>query len=276
MPITDSELIRLVGAESQKLLAYLRNLGSEQCTAQSACGEWQVVDVVAHLAQGAAAYNTWIQRALQGISDPPPGRGFNTNQEEASRGIAARAKANSVDMGDKVLEGLQAECEKLQTLVGDLPTQALALAAFHPTGVVTVRGLVRFRLAEIALHSWDIKWELEASPGLSSECVWPLVEWLPYWFGICFRSSDPLTHPLSFTSQLTDTLAPSHRLVVYGDRFEIGGTGPSDVTFQCSAETYVLLAMGRLSMERAVGQAQLTVSGPPETVASFKRRFLPY
>ena len=276
MPITDSELIRLVGSESQELLAYLRTLGSEQWAAQSACSQWQVADVVAHLARGAAAYNAWIQRALQGNSDPPPGRSFNTNQEEASRGIAERTKANRVDMGDKVLEGLQAECEKLQTLVGDLPTQALALAAFHPTGVITVRGLVRFRLAEIALHSWDIKWGLEASAGLSSECVWPLVEWLPYWYGICFRSSGPLTHPLSFTFQLTDTLAPGQRLVVYGDRFEVEGTGPSDVTFQCSAETYVLLAMGRLSMERAVEQAQLTVSGPPETAASFQRWFLPY
>jgi uncharacterized damage-inducible protein DinB len=65
--------IKLVHTESERLSQYLGTLSPDAWHHQNACAEWEVGDVVAHLARGAEAYIEWITRGLQDDTAPPPG-----------------------------------------------------------------------------------------------------------------------------------------------------------------------------------------------------------
>lgn len=65
---------KLVKEESERLGAYLADLPPDAWARPSACGDWEVRDVVAHLAGAARLYTDMASRGLQGDSSTPEGR----------------------------------------------------------------------------------------------------------------------------------------------------------------------------------------------------------
>ena len=65
--------VKLLQPESMRLKQYLRALPREAWYQPSACAQWQVQDVVAHLAGAAEAYSALISRGVQGDTAPPAG-----------------------------------------------------------------------------------------------------------------------------------------------------------------------------------------------------------
>jgi pimeloyl-ACP methyl ester carboxylesterase len=59
-----------------------------------------------------------------------------------------------------------------------------------------------------------------------------------------------------------------------GGRWEPASDMPTDVTFRCAAETYVLVMFGRLAMEAALRDGRLSFDGDPDLVAVFGRSFV--
>ena len=59
-----------------------------------------------------------------------------------------------------------------------------------------------------------------------------------------------------------------------GGRLETDdGSSPADVTFSGDGETYVLVMYGRLSLDNAIAEGRVNVSGDPQVAAEFGRRF---
>ena len=65
------ERAQLYKSESQSFQEYLKNLPDEYWSKQSACDEWLVGDVVAHLIGNSEFYAGTVARGLQGESSPP-------------------------------------------------------------------------------------------------------------------------------------------------------------------------------------------------------------
>jgi uncharacterized protein (TIGR03083 family) len=65
--------VTLLQMESTRLTQYLHALPQEAWSRPSACAQWQVQDVVAHLVGGAEVYAGSISRGLQGDTSPAAG-----------------------------------------------------------------------------------------------------------------------------------------------------------------------------------------------------------
>ena len=66
--------IALIQAEAEGLAQYLTTLPPDAWCQPSACQEWEVRDVVAHLVEGAQFYVHTITRGVQGDMARPPER----------------------------------------------------------------------------------------------------------------------------------------------------------------------------------------------------------
>ena len=103
---TFAERLDVLTAESARLDRYVRSLSPEALGRPSACAEWQIQDVVAHLVGVAEFYAGTVVRGLAGEIAPPPGRapaGASTGAT-AAEGIAQRSIAARQHLGDHGLQ----------------------------------------------------------------------------------------------------------------------------------------------------------------------------
>src|SRR5215471_7844499 len=70
---TFADRITLLQEESARIKQYLHTLPPDVWDRPSACTQWQVRDVVAHLVQVAEVYADHVARGIQGDHSPPPG-----------------------------------------------------------------------------------------------------------------------------------------------------------------------------------------------------------
>src|SRR5215472_17272902 len=71
-PSTDH--VKVLQSESERIKQYLHALPPEALSKPSACTQWQVQDVIAHLVGVAETYANSVSRGLQGDTGPLPGR----------------------------------------------------------------------------------------------------------------------------------------------------------------------------------------------------------
>ena len=73
---------------------------------------------------------------------------------------------------------------------------------------------------------------------------------------------------------MSGPLSGSHDIVAGGGvkaLMEPAGQGQPDVTFRCDTQTFVLLVYGRLSLEQAVADGLIIVSGDNALAVEFGR-----
>src|SRR5262245_27662121 len=90
---SDADRAQIVHAEAKRLEQFLRALSPEDWQRPSACDQWQVADVVAHLAGMALAER--ITRGLDGDLTPPHGgpQTGTLNEDALRERVAQRAIA---------------------------------------------------------------------------------------------------------------------------------------------------------------------------------------
>src|SRR4029450_6248730 len=71
---TFADRVRVLQSESERIKQYLHALPPEALSKPSACTQWQVQDVIAHLIGVAETYASSVSRGLQGDTGPLPGR----------------------------------------------------------------------------------------------------------------------------------------------------------------------------------------------------------
>ena len=164
------ERAKLYKSESERFQDYLKNLPEDAWGRQSACDEWTVADVVAHLVGNSEFYAGTVARGLQGESTPPEGR------PEAGTGhpsISATALAKSSiaareRLGDKLLETYFEKDNHLINLLTSLSPGDQAKPCYHPGSIVPAGNFVDLRFKEVILHEWDIRSAIEEKAGLSA------------------------------------------------------------------------------------------------------------
>ena len=257
---------KLVKEESARLESYLTSLPPDAWTRPSACGDWEVGDVVAHLAGAARLYGDMVSRGLRGDSSTPEGRpppGSPDFRGSYGEVIARRSIDLRKGLGDRVLDEYKTTNEVFNRLLASLSPTDWEKPCYLPTGVYPAKRFAGFRMLELALHGWDIRSKLKPSGGLHAESVPMLVELLPTVLKWFFALPDGFTAHRRYRFALANHNPTAIDLLIDGRTASLGPPIPldADATLFCSAETFVLLMSGRVEIEPAVREGLISVAG---------------
>jgi uncharacterized protein (TIGR03083 family) len=218
-----------------RMEALVGGLNAEELRDPSFCTEWTVAQVLSHLGSQAEIFSLFLDAGLTGGNPPsqdamgPIWDRWNAREPEAQAAESLLANEALITR----LEGLDAE----------------AIAAFHLDlfGMdIDATGLVRMRLAEYAVHAWDVAVSRDPDARVAPDAVELLVDGLPAMAGRVGRpAADPATIAVA-------TVDPIRRFVLTtgGVNLEPMGTesgaGPVDGSVELAAEVLLRLVYGRL------------------------------
>jgi uncharacterized protein (TIGR03083 family) len=279
---TFAERLDVLIGESSRLDRYFRALSIDVWTAPSACKEWQVQDVVAHLVGVAEFYAGTVARGLRGETSPPAGRApaGTATGASAAEGIAQRSIAARKDLGDRLLDTFASTGDHLNQTLGRLTPPERPIPCYHPGGMVPAENFIELRLKELAVHEWDVRAALEPAPRLSPACFPAILATISESIASgslrwALWSGPAPAAPVRYRFAI-DGPGPGRLDLVIDDqtiRMEEAGSARPDVVFGCDTETYILLVYGRLDLGAAIASGRVRVEGDRELATAFGQRF---
>ena len=274
---TLTQRIILVRIEAERLQNYLETLSPTAWHHPSACAEWEVGDVVAHLTRGAEAYIEWITRGLRGDTAPPAraGTAAPDNAPTSTARRAQRAIAIRLSLGDQLFPTFQARTARFHDFLVSLNAADWEQRCYHPTGLQPVRRFVDLYITELSMHGWDIQSRLESVAHVSPESVPVFLDFMPDLMRSIFHPGPRLPTPLRYRFVLTDRVLHAYDIIITGDQagFAQDGTEPAHRTCQSDTETFILLMFGRLSLPVALAQGRMRIDGDREGMSTFTQCF---
>jgi uncharacterized protein (TIGR03083 family) len=279
---TFADRIAVLTGESARIDEYLHSLPASAWETTSACTEWQVQDVVAHLVGVAEFYAGTVARGLRGETDPPPGRapaGASTGASAAA-GIAQRSIAARKNLGGQLLATFAATGDHLNRTLAALTPDERRRPCYHPGGIVAAENFIELRLKELAVHEWDVRSVLEPAARLSPASCPAILATISESIASgslrwAFWSGPPSGTAVRYRFEIDGPGPARPDLVVDGAtmRMDGAGTAAPDVTFRCDTATYILLVYGRLALDAARSSGRLRVAGDPGLAAAFGQWF---
>ncbi len=271
---TFNQRVSTVRSESDRIGQYLSTLSAASLDHPSACEGWRVCDVVAHLTWAVDMYAGNITRGAKGDSSPtegmPPAGGGD--QTARLRLNAQRAIDLRDQLGDQLLSAFSSKCGELDQVLAELGPDDREKPCYHPAAVIPMRTYVDLRLTELSVHEWDLRSRLEPSAHISAESMPAVIDLVPMFVvGRLFQPGSRLTKTGRYRFEMTGAGAGTLDIVVEGGkaRSEPTGSTAADVTFQCEAETFALVAYGRTSMDAAIRDGLVAVQGARDLAAQF-------
>ena len=269
--------VQILQQESERLQQYIKTLAPEAWSQPTQCGQWQVRDVVSHLAGGAAVYTMLVSRGLKGDSSTPEGFAPAGVGDAASGSdfIAERAIANREKLGDQLLSTFVAQDGEFNRLLAGLSPEDWDKPCYHFVGVCPVRTFTDYRITELAMHGWDIRSKFETSAHLSPETLQVFADLIPESLQWTFRKGTGLPTPVRYRFAVTGVVLDKSDVVVEGEecRMEPATTTAAAATLRCDADTYALLMFGRLSLGTAKASGRVLVEGDSRLAAQFDQWF---
>lgn len=248
--------------ESHERLAGLAEpMTPEQVRAQSYCRDWTNAQVLSHLGSGAEISLLTLPGAL-GESEPV-GR-------EAFGPVWDRWNAKSPD--EQAADALVSDERHIQTLEALTDGQLAAIDMdFFGMMRLDAVGMIRMRLGEHVLHTWDLAVMADPAATVQADAVELLIDNVPQF--LAPRLGKPLPEPfavrITTTSPVRDYLLTSGESVTMvswpGDA--AGGADVPHVTMP--AEALLRLSYGRLDPEHTPS----TVSGDAGTLDKLRTIF---
>ena len=280
--MSDARLQELAATRTQSLrreIARLKDLAgslSQEALSQpSACTEWQVRDVVAHLVTATENWANIISRALVGESPSAPG-GHSTRiapDQNAQTAIELR-KA----LGDRLVPTFLGNLDQVDQLLSQITDNDWETLVTHRgDGVMPLRLYINSVSRGVGVHGWDLRGGVDKAAKLGPDCVPALVDSIANWLRRGFRvdSTSALADPVRFRFNLTGAVSGIRDVVVCGDDFtvEVDATSQADIVYWCDAGDFVLMVYGRLPSHEARLQGRLNIEGDENLAARFDARF---
>ncbi len=264
--------VRVIGKLARKLHECLSAMTEDQLATQSACDAWTIRDVAGHLTNRAERQIASMTRGRAGDSAPPPG--FNAPSNNAAMS-AANADADieyARWLGDALLPTFAEKYRQLHRLLDSFSGNDWRCACWHPRrGSMTAREYVSQRIQELAVHDWDIRSGLDPAAALHPEAIPVLLGMSAHWLRSAFNpGNQPPEGDLKYRFALDD--AASQEVLVTPDGVEVGASlrqGNVDLEVGCDANSYLLLAYGRLDVQAAIASGRFRTSGPDELLRRF-------
>lgn len=243
----------------------VRSLTPEQVRAQSYDTLWSVAQVLSHLGSGAEISLLTLPGAL-GEAEPV-GR-------EAFPAVWEVWNAKTPD--EQAADGVASDEKHVHTLE-ELTDQQLANIDMDFFGMMRLDavGMIRMRLGEHALHTWDVEVVGDPTATVQQDAVELLIDNVPQF--LAPRLGKPLAEP--FSVRITTTAPARDYLLTSGDSVALtdwpgeAGAGDSDLAdvahVHMSAEALLRLAYGRLDPEHTPS----SVSGDADTLTKLRAIF---
>ncbi len=271
-----TKTIEAVRSEAAGLGDFLTGMDADDWNRNSACAEWKVGDVVAHLAQGGHGWIEFIARALEGDIDPPPGQQTLRAGDRGSEATAQRAVQQRQSQGEQeLLDSFNSGYQQLYELLQQLKPEDWELPCFHRRGLSSIQEMVARRVQELAIHGWDIRSAFDPSHQLSEPAVGVVVGLVRRWLTSTFTPKAHGHAPVRYRFNISGPTPVLEDIVVYRDRFEVGtpGGGSADVTFTGPGSDYLLLIYGRLRFTGEDDSGDLEIDGSIQQAALFNTWF---
>lgn len=233
----------------ERLERLLNDKGGQGFSARSACSQWSVGQVVAHLGSGAEIASEALRSGVAGSIDPLAAR--------TMRGLWAAYDA----LGDNAAadRAMAANEDLIEAFEALTTTQLADVRIPFFVGPVTVANFAAFRLSEHAVHTWDVEaaggaaeLDVASSAIILESVVKPLI-------GRLARPVD--TAPKQVDVRLTD-VGRMLRLTL-GDPVALlddPSIAPADGLLMISTPGFVRLVYGRLNQRRTPEASAVTGS----------------
>ena len=195
----------------QRLERFLQTLTPEDLAQPSACEGWTVADVVGHLIERGRPIPDQIERGLAGDLSPTPG--VSDSPPESEDQFRLDLDRRAVDLRRELGDGLRAEFARLNREFD----RALSLVApddwdklcYHRLRPETVRAKADIRIAELAMHEWDIHWTFDRDAALAADSLPGLVSASGRAVRRAFRPDPSRPRPVRYRFALTGPAAAS-------------------------------------------------------------------
>ena len=252
--------IAVVGRQTDVMAAAYGEWSESDWQRDTFCEGWKAADAVAHLVTGADFYTQVIESGRTGTPGKPWGV---TNVEEfrVARGDAGKKLTAAGPAA--VLRAFSESAATLHAVLESLQERELSEVAWHPRGLVPIRGWIGMRIIELGVHDWDIRQPNESDAALSPTVLPGLLQVLP----------DMQTQFLGQRagSDLAGAFGFHAGDKAWGIRLHEGAATylpqtPSDcdASLHTDAESMVLLTMGRVGLEAKQASGSLSVTGDPD------------
>jgi len=245
-----------------RLAALAGPMTAEQVRAQSYDRDWSNAQVLSHLGSGAEISLLGLPGALG--EGEPVGR-------EAFQPVWDTWNAKSPD--DQAADAIESDGRHVATLEG-LSDEQLAAIRMDFLGLqLDAVGLVRLRLGEHALHTWDLAVMQDPSAAVQQSAVELLIDNVPAF--LAPRLGKPLGEPFAVRITTTD---PGRDYLLTSDESVQVTNWPGDLSeaeadvvphVWMPAEALLRLAYGRLDPEHTPS----SVSGDAEVLEKLRRMF---
>ena len=248
--------VAVIGTLARGLHGFLNGLSPDDLRRQSACDAWAVRDVAGHLTNRAERQIASMTRGRQGDSAPPPGFVAPTDNMAMSAENAAADIAYSIALGNDLVATFERNYRELHRLLNGFSGDDWRRDCWHPRrGTMTAREYVSQRIQELAVHDWDIRSAFDPQTTLHPDAIPVLLGMSERWLRSVYNpGDDPPSNEIRYHFALSDA-APID-VVVQPEGAQVGaGLHPStddiDMVVACNANTYLLLAYGRIDVDTA-------------------------
>ena len=275
---TDEARREEIARAAQRLEAFLQTLNPDDMARQSACEGWTVADVVAHLVERGDPIPDQIERGLAGDISPTPGISTAppVSEDQFRLDLDRSAVALRRELGDRLLEEFARQNRELDRVLSLVQPCDWDKQCYHRLRPETVRAKTDIRIAELAMHEWDIHWAFDRNAALAEDSLPGLVSASGRAVRRAFRPDPARTRPVRYRFDLTGPAATTVDVVLApeGAGFEIAASPQPDVVFNCSAATYSMVIFGRLKLDNAIEDGLVTADGDGELVSAFITAFV--
>lgn len=251
--------IETLRRSQDRLTELAKSLSAEQLRDQSYCTDWSVAQVLSHLGSGAQIALMTLPGAL-GEAEPVSRDAFPAVWDTWNGKSPDDQAADSLTMNETHISALEG-----------LSDEQLARMQMDFFGMqLDAVGMVRLRLGEHALHTWDVAEHSDPSAVVSADAAELLIDNVPQF--LAPRLGKPLAEP--FTARITTTGPDRDYLLRSADSVTMtdwpgddGAASTPQVTMP--AEALLRLAYGRLDAEHTPA----AVTGDPEVLDKLRAIF---
>ena len=263
---------------AQRLEGFLAALDPDGWTRPSACEGWTVADVVAHLLERGGPIPDQIERGLAGDTSPTPGVSNSppTSEDQFRQDLDRSAVTLRQKLGDRLLEEFAALNREFDRVLALVEAGDWDKPCYHRLRPETVRAKVDIRIAELAMHEWDIHWAFDRDATLAEESLPGLVSASGRAVRRAFRPDPGRSRPVRYRFELSGPAATAIDVVLAaeGAGFETAAAPQADVVFRCSSAAYAMVIFGRLKLASAISSGAVAADGDQELVQEFIEAFV--